>query len=451
MRKRRIVPIFCTILCLLSVMLVFSLPEPHHAHAAEGAPVQTLHVSHATHPSDTIAGNMYYGLSGSFNSIFAMRSSNGTLAWQYTPGPGGFIESDSLHVVAGMLYFSASNTLYALDASFGTVVWKSATLLGLYLWPLPVSNGLVFAGVKGGVDTFDALTGKLLWHAPTNAFVSTGVVVNTVAYFITSDGTAYALNVTKGTVIWHTSIGAASSLTTVTNGVVYAVVRSTTSTTSDGNVYALNASTGTILWQYALPHTGSGGLFRLTVANSMVYVSENLGLSGFLFLALNASSGTLLWPQQAGTTFVWYSIGNNMVYTSSFTKVSAHNPHDGSTLWSYQSSYSFEAFTVSNNTVYIAPNGTGTIVALNATTGHKLWSYKSHDSLLSWYIAATNDAFYVNGTNVALALNAKNGTLLWRYVNQYAINTVPILVQNVEYVTSSDSDAYALDAHVYAK
>ncbi len=444
MRKRSIVPVFCTILCMLSAMVAFSLSAPS-SHAIGAVPARTLHISNVVHPSDVVVGNVYYGISGSFNSIYAMRSSSGKPAWQYTLQPGIFVDADSLHFVSGTVYFSASNTLYALDATSGALRWKSATFLNLQLWSTPESNGLVFAGVNDGVDTFNALNGNLSWHYTTNAPVSAGTVVNTTAYFITNNGTAFALNATSGTLLWQTSVGTVGSIATITNGIVYAAVHSTASN-SDGTVYALTASTGTVLWRYAMPHVGSGGKVVLTVANNMVYVSENLGFSGFLFLALNAKNGVLLWPHQTGTTVVWYVISNNVVYTSSSTTVYARNAKDGSTLWSYKPGYTFEAFTVFNNTLYIAPDGTGNIVALNAGTGYKLWSYKSHDFLLSWYISATSDAFYVNGSSVALALNGKNGTLLWRYTNQYSTNTPPILVQNVEYITSSDSTAYALDA-----
>ena len=88
-------------------------------------------------------------------------------AWTFHTGDkSGFFESTPL-VIDGVLYFSAPNGVYALDAATGQQMWKyettSTTRRGLTYWP--GSDGLaprLFSTNTDGLAALDPKTGALI-------------------------------------------------------------------------------------------------------------------------------------------------------------------------------------------------------------------------------------------------------------------------------------------------
>jgi quinoprotein glucose dehydrogenase len=88
-------------------------------------------------------------------------------AWTFHTGDtSGFFESTPL-VVDGVLYFSAANGVYALDAVTGQQIWKfeatSTTRRGLTYWP--GGSGLaprLFSSTANGLAAIDAKSGTLV-------------------------------------------------------------------------------------------------------------------------------------------------------------------------------------------------------------------------------------------------------------------------------------------------
>ena len=97
-------------------------------------------------------------------------------AWTFHTGDkGGFFESTPL-VIDSVLYFSAANGVYALDAVTGEQIWKyettSTTRRGLTYWP--GSDGLaprIFTSTATGLAALDAKTGT-----PITTFGEKGVI-----------------------------------------------------------------------------------------------------------------------------------------------------------------------------------------------------------------------------------------------------------------------------------
>jgi outer membrane protein assembly factor BamB len=97
-----------------------------------------------------------------------------------------------------------------------------------------------------------------------------------------------------------------------------------------GTVYAVNATTGAKLWSYV----GSGGYASPTVANGVIYVSQDK------LYALDASTGAALCSitNVSGGPFREVSVANGVTYASAGfpdTAVYTFDATTGAGLWSY--------------------------------------------------------------------------------------------------------------------
>jgi len=98
-------------------------------------------------------------------------------AWTFHTGDSsGFFES-GLIVVDGVMYFSAQNGVYALDAATGVQIWKYATTGTARRGPLywPGGNGLgprIFSQTENGLAAIDPKTGTLITTFGDKGFVT---------------------------------------------------------------------------------------------------------------------------------------------------------------------------------------------------------------------------------------------------------------------------------------
>ncbi|HUR20025.1 MAG TPA: PQQ-binding-like beta-propeller repeat protein [Vicinamibacterales bacterium] len=98
-------------------------------------------------------------------------------AWTFHTGDkSGFFES-GLIVIDGVMYFSAPNGVYALDAATGVQIWKYETTGTARRGPMywPGGNGVeprIFSQTEGGLAAIDPKTGKLITSFGTNGFIT---------------------------------------------------------------------------------------------------------------------------------------------------------------------------------------------------------------------------------------------------------------------------------------
>ena len=98
-------------------------------------------------------------------------------AWTFHTGDkSGFFES-GLIVIDGVMYFSAPNGVYALDAATGTQIWKYETTGTARRGPLywPGGSGVgprIFSQTENGMAAIDPQTGKLITAFGEKGFVT---------------------------------------------------------------------------------------------------------------------------------------------------------------------------------------------------------------------------------------------------------------------------------------
>ena len=102
---------------------------------------------------------------------------NLTRAWTFHTGDtSGFFES-GLMVIDGVMYFSAQNGVYALDAATGKQMWKYATTgtarRGPYYWPGGSGVGpRIFSQTENGLAAIDPKDGKLITSFGEKGFIT---------------------------------------------------------------------------------------------------------------------------------------------------------------------------------------------------------------------------------------------------------------------------------------
>jgi glucose dehydrogenase len=224
-------------------------------------------------------------------------------AWTFHTGDkSGFFESTPL-VIDSVLYFSAQNGVYALDAVTGQQIWKYATSAttrrGLTYWPGDKTHApRLYSSTADGLAALDVKTGAVI---PT--FGEKGFLPN----------------------VWVSSAGSIYKNLLITQG-------------GNGTVKAWDLLTGELKWtlhlkaqpgdpnqatwlkeSWKLPYTpGLWGMFTVDVGRGLVFVPvEKVGndyyggphpgnnLYSNSLLAVDANSGAIKWFQQLTHHDIW--------------------------------------------------------------------------------------------------------------------------------------------------
>ncbi len=294
-----------------------------------------------------VDGAVYVG--GWDGSICAIDAATGTLLWkiptQNQAGPPA--------VVNGVVYVG-SDSVYALKASTGDVIWKYNEGADDFMSCPAVVNGVVYIGdiFRDYLYALDAGTGLAIWKYPTGGAIwGSPAVADGVVYIGSGDSKVYALNATTGEMVWqYATQGSVVSSPAVNDGVVYIG-------SFDNNVYALNAQTGAPIWKYTTT-SGHGIESSPAVADGIVYIGGS-SYGNADIEALDAKTGALVWKITANTA-VHASpvVANGVVYIGSEGPGEAFYALDaktGATLWSLPGEILASA-AVADGVVYI-PNG----------------------------------------------------------------------------------------------
>ena len=287
--------------------------------------------------------------------IQALHRDDGAPLWSYRVD--GRL-ADAPVIANGVVYTSvAEGTIYALQASDGTLLWRSTIDLGpdvpSFLGPI------VFAS--------PTVVEKVLYLAP--------AVNPPLQPFV------YAFHTKDGTLLWRAPLDNSTTFPlTVVNGVLYLSTHS--------SCLALRASDGSSLWQYEInawvcssPVVVDGVLcISLSTLRQAFELGQLRHRHEAFICMLQASDGSLLWQQQLGST-------TGAEYPTA--PVAAHG------------------------TIYIGAND-GYLYALRAGDGTLLWSYKTNATGLSSPKVAGGVLYVGANDGCVYALHAADGVLLWR-------------------------------------
>lgn len=325
-----------------------------------------------------------------------------TLKWSYPNAVAG-----QPVLVNGVVYFStssyfSSNSVYAVDAASGALIWKYDGIGPVFASPA-VANGKVYVSDGDYMYAFDAATGAMVWgyDLPAGAQYCSPTVVDNVVYIGSDDHKVYAFNGTSGTILWtYTTAGSIYTTPAVANGLLYV-------SSGPGIVYALNAGTGALVWKKQFgstigpPKSLAGTQGGQAVANGVLYVEVQRSGPTYDLYALDAGTGALIW-RAASVGYATPAIANGVVYAATGDQISALNAATGATIWQSQVYGAARSPVVANGVVYVGSwyligdeSGDGTITALRASDGVSLWSQTVRGA---FYDSGFPSPAVVNGT-----------------------------------------------------
>ena len=365
-----------------------------------------------------------------------------------SPQPGPITAS----IDNGMVYFTANNSIHALQASNGRQMWQN---FGAFFNPPVVANGVIYEIDFRNIVAFSASDGRQLWNyfsfddngaGPGN----TQIVQITGDRLYAYDGQVLEVLIpASGARVWSTNDATnAVDINTLTlnNGIAYYAVHTisdatTTPTTTpiDNAIVARRASDGVILWTYSLAHNApSCAIASIASAGDALYASASCANGTGQTFALSATDGKLRWQASISGQF---SVTNGVVCihatqpSPALADLYVLDAATGKLLWQDapgSSQRQTQAWTPGNGYVYLLDNGT--LKALRLSDGQAAWSmgfpYNAASPTFEAFsdpvfLGALSDIIYLQSsvvnqqTHVAFnrlyAVQASTGKQLWSF------------------------------------
>ena len=235
------------------VAYVSSIKRLFAFDADSGRPLWTRNPPSGRFGGPMVADSILYVGTSSPPTLHALDASTSDTMWSVSGG--------SITVSDGVVYKSIADTLQALDARTGAMLWQTHIDQGQFTGPT-VSEGVVYlhstVGRLYAFDATDRTATRLLWVGNTSVPTKEDRPQTPAAadgkVFVGANSTFYAFDSAAGkkavrTPVWTATVDApffSSSAPSVANGVVY-------STAGNHDIYAFDAKTGTVLWNH---HSG---------------------------------------------------------------------------------------------------------------------------------------------------------------------------------------------------
>jgi outer membrane protein assembly factor BamB len=324
--------------------------------------------------SPAVVGDTVY-VGSTDHMLYALDRATGTVNWKFATGSR--VTSSPAVADGLVYFGSYDGLFYAVEAAGGKLKWKfktsgerrftAAHLHGsqpaaesmpdpfdFYLSSPVVSDGAVyFGGGDGSVYALDASAGTLKWKFQTGDVVHASPALANGTLFVGSwDSYLYALDAGTGKRKWrfktgedpkiHNQVGLQAS-PAVADGVVYVGCR-------DSNFYAVDARTGHKKWEFN--NKGSWVIGSAAVEEGKVYFATS---DSGLFYALDAQSGTQIfsfdtkhWPMFSSPAVA----GNTLYIGTHEGKLIAVDLTTHAIAWTFATDGS-----KANGSVYTKPDG----------------------------------------------------------------------------------------------
>lgn len=298
------------------------------------------------------------------------------------------------------VYAISESTVYAIDATRGTLYWSNTLFKRVLSASKPVvSNNRVYVTVNGSVYALNTADGKLLatykigttaepkqltpiewnggirYNVGNHHEVAQDAIMTTVndkILYITKHTTLYALSLPDGKQLWQRPLGQGQypSALQVVNGQVYVSSNRDGSSKREGYITAFNAQTGTTAWQSK--KITDGFVYDITVDHGVIYGS----VTGSYVFAYDTRTGKTLWRKDANVMGVSAppQVDGSTVYitasseTSPSETVVALDAKSGDVKWTYPADLQGKSSIskiVQNGVIYVFENGSGTYALKN--------------------------------------------------------------------------------------
>lgn len=288
--------------------------------------------------------------------VYALNAKDGTLEWRYD---GGYISPQIVAVAHGFVYVkTAQNTLSALDTRNGTVRWRfqeAGSPLGQFILGVLVDD-VMYDAASNSLYAINALDGALIWQSQIDDQLSfnTIQVAHGTIYasstlfsnaFMQNQNDVYhhefvfAFNSKNGSRTWTSARGYNLELSLQpTESIVFV-------TYDQDGLFGLRTNDGTLRWTFkdGCRPGATCNAIPLGIDGRVLYAIE---LDGHVnnITAVDANSGTIFWQKMVSNyPDSFTSISKGMIYLLSVaTSETGHDTivalrlADISTLWNYR-------------------------------------------------------------------------------------------------------------------
>jgi outer membrane protein assembly factor BamB len=288
---------------------------------SSGARLWTATVGTYTNTTPALWGSLVImgGLDSHGDLMAAYDATHGTRVWRTRIAGTEFVTAPAVY--GSTIYFSAGNTVYAMSAATGAILWKTVVTTradSLVDGPVAVSaqaQYVIAATTDGHVIELVGATGRIGWDVVAGGGIHTGgpAIYNGVAYVPEGhsgdEGGGFdivALQLTDARIMWRGYAGDDIHVTPAA-GANMVVIGSI-----DEGLLARDWYTGALLW--TTPYEGEVWGSPV-IANGVVYAGTDSGI-----VAHNAATGVPLWADPFGINMANMSspaIVDGRIYTGS--------------------------------------------------------------------------------------------------------------------------------------
>ncbi|MGC8656417.1 MAG: PQQ-binding-like beta-propeller repeat protein [Thermoplasmata archaeon] len=416
-------------------------------------------------------GILYVGSND--GNLYALYANNGTMLWSY---PTGTAIVDKPLVYNGNVYFG-SNTLYALNASTGSLVWSFKFPPGqkagnVESSPAEYGGNIYFGDDNNYVYDVNYSNGNVVWYAQTKGSVqaspTVGIVNNIAMVFIGSDdNNMYAYTALLNAPLprgpgglaplWTFNSGAQiHTKALLYNGNIYFG-------NNNNNLYDLVASTGT---QTLKPYGLGGKVYSSPVEfNGNIYIGSNAPY--YYSLAVGANGYTRNWRFMPGNNIysTAYVTPYNVYFGSDDDSLYNLNINNGLVNWTFTTYGPVRSSPLYYNNMVFFGSNDHNVYALNVTPKWEKrvtvpslpvmpsspvpslkWVYNTGNAVRSSPSIAYGNVYVGSNSGYIYSLNATSGSLVWSYNTGSAIQSSPAVSNGIVYVGSNNNNLYAFNA-----
>ncbi|HCA85009.1 MAG TPA: serine/threonine protein kinase, partial [Streptomyces sp.] len=347
--------------------------------------------------------------------------------------------------VAGDLVYVTSFEVHALDVATGRRQFKTRDVA----WAMSVADGRIHASDGPTLYALDATDGSELWRKTTEGWAYTLKSDRGTVVTATRGGGVQAWEAANGAQLWELS-GAQTDFETsksgpfIQDGVVYVW--------SDGRLRALEARTGVERWSYPVGDAASCGgvpVRLLPAPDGVTYLC-----AGTRVLAIDTARGDVRWRFEAPAAFLGPpafapgpAVTGGGVYVADYLgTVYALDAADGRDRWriATESRQSIDPVLVADGSVHV---GSGSaLYTLDAVTGTPKWRFAAQGEVIGAPVVADGRVHFGSADHCLYTLDAGGGQLRWKLATGGEITGTPVAANGVVYACSKDRCVYALDA-----
>ena len=288
-------------------------------------------------------------------------------------------------IVNGMVFVTASNTLYALNQATGSTIWSHGTGGSV---GLSYDSGQIFVVTSGGLLTaFAAATGSIDWSGQLPdqySFSSAPSAANGIVYVggAGAGGTLYAVDEGDGSLLWTGDVeNGDSSSPAVDNQGVYVSY-------ACQQAYDFDPLDGTLLWHHDSSCEGGGGATPVLADGTIFARDGDLGN-----VMLDAATGDELGPFNAGPP---PAVANDVAYMlSGSTLTAVEDGGQGVNAWQFNGDGHLDTAPLVAGGLVFVGSSQGNLYALDAATGSTSWSTSTGAVPGSDSLAAANGTLIV--------------------------------------------------------